>query len=325
MVLYKDLHKKSEDLLNKDWPHQSSFEVENNWKSGEWSFKNKSGLLGGFPLQHLATMCPAWGASKTSTGGCCSGKKCCEDKNSCPPGCCSTGTTSCWAPVTTNEITYENSASAITLKFDSNGNWSKESKLKNLMEGLHLTAKAMSNWNVELGLEHNSSFHSQLTVLPTSNHVVLNSSYPVAKDITLGAELASSLQTNSHKIAFSALYANFLPALTGSSFGLKVANDLSSNKTHLTSYLYMSQGKQTESVASINFTVNGAKSLPQLTFATKQHLSNEFSVKASINDALVTKLAAHWKPTQSVISGQIGLGWDQKSGAKAGVKFAFNL
>ena len=50
MVLFKDIHKKCEDLLNKDWAHLNSWEAENIWKSGEFTFKNKANVSGGFSI-----------------------------------------------------------------------------------------------------------------------------------------------------------------------------------------------------------------------------------------------------------------------------------
>lgn len=41
MVLFKDIHKKADDFVTKDWAHEKDFELENTWKANGFNVKNK--------------------------------------------------------------------------------------------------------------------------------------------------------------------------------------------------------------------------------------------------------------------------------------------
>ena len=115
-MLFKDLHKTVDDLFTKDWPHENKYEVENNWRNGAFSFKNKLNFGGNWAVPSFALTGPVDSGSVKGVGK---------------------------APVTVNEISYESKAFKVTHKIDSEGKGSEDLKLTDLgIAGLSASVKS---------------------------------------------------------------------------------------------------------------------------------------------------------------------------------------
>ena len=321
MVLFKDIHKRVDDLLTKDWVHGNAVEVENNWKAADFTFKNKASVTGGVSLGELlptlSSGCPAM------TGAC---------------GTQTTGNLPSSQPVTiTTEIGFDQPSANYNFKFDSVGNSTKELKLKNLYyAGLTLNNKVSFKSFGCSGYEAVAEYtaggvHSQLTVNPCASTVALNAAYQVDKFTTVGGDISGPVSlaegpasfAQNLKVGLSGSYGFPSSAKYGESrVGVKGSHEMSSNKSHFHAYLAVKQNK-TESAVHLTQQLHKTANSPSLVFVTKHEVSKEVSVKAAITDALAVKTALYYKAS-SLLNASIGVGFDQKSGAKGGFKLAFN-
>ena len=325
MVLFKDIHKRVDDLLNKDWVHGNAVEVENNWKAADFSFKNKATVSGGISLPDLLPSLTA-AASCPAMTSCCGGG-----------ACSSSAAPAAATPVFSSEITYEQPSASYVFKFDSAGSTTKELKLKNLFNQSGLTlsnkfvfkAAACSGYEATAEYLASSGVHAQVTLNPCKAELAANATYALNNAATLGSEISGPCRlfgeaagTGKTKMGVSGVYAFPASASYGETrLGVKASHTISDNKAHLHAYLAVKQNK-TESAFHLTQALKTGAS-PALVFVAKHELSKETSVKAAVTDALAVKAALNYRAS-GLLNASLGLGFDNKTGAKAGVKLAFN-
>jgi hypothetical protein len=323
-MLFKDIHKRTDDLLNKDWVHGNAVEVENNWKSSDFTFKNKASVSGGIAIADILPNLTA-AASCPAMTSCCGG--------GCAPAAAPTGTL---APVFTSELTYDQPNAAFIFKFDSAGATTKELNLKNLFSqtGLTLNNKftfknaACSGYEATVEYLTAQGVHAQVNLNPCKTELAANATYAINKAATVGAEVSGPSMLlakegkQNVKLGVSGVYA--LPSSVNygeARLGVKASHTLGETKSHVHAYLAVKQNK-TESVFHLTQALR-AGAAPSLVFVAKHELNKEASVKAAITDALAVKAAVNYRAS-ALLSASIGLGFEQKTGAKAGLKIAFN-
>ncbi len=314
MVQFKDLHKKAEDLVTKDWCHENVAEVENNWKSSEgWTFKNKATF-------------PVGGAG---------------DAACCP----ALSMTCCKAPVTITEVSYEDRSSVFTAKVDSEGKANTEVKLKSVFPGLTInnkltchagkacTANSYEMIAEYLHPENKNAGHSVLNVTPFTGRFTLSTVLPVHKQFNLGAEVSgSATAANVVKSLKYTVGGAFHVVNNGTSMvGVKATQDFSKGgAVNIVSFLHFIQGK-TETAASMTCAVpTGGKScpLPSVLFTAKTEINPDTWVKASINDALAVRGVVGYR-VSPLFNASLGVGVDPAAKAagdqfKVGAKFTFS-
>ena len=288
MVQYKDLHKKTDDLFSKDWSHDSKAEVENNWKSGAFSFKNK-------------LICPgAWNIASLTSGESLFAKN----------------------PSTVTEVNFETSDVAAVFKADTDGKANQELKFKQLgLPGLILNNKfslgkgalayeAVGEWS-------DTNTHCVLSVQPLKQQMVLSTAASPAKNLTVGGEVSGPLPTYAGLYRYS-FGASFAIPEQNTVLGAKVTQD--NGNTGITGFLHLTQGS-TESAVQTQYTLGGL-STPTISFVTKQKINSDLSVKASINDALMVKASLAWK-VSPLATASFGVAYATKADTKIGFKVVF--
>ena len=294
MVVYKDLHKKVEDLFNKDWAHESRGEVENNWKSGALSFKNKFVQSGSWATPSLHSL----SNGELLFGG---------------P-----------APVASSEIVYETPEVAATFKFGSEGKVNDEFKFKNVAgSGVSLINKIAYSPKTAIAYEAQAEYqannqHWVFSAIPLKSAVSISSVIKVVPDVTVGGEIAATVPGNSFKYSLGTSWA--IPAQS-TVLGAKLVGE-SKGALAVTGFVHLSQGK-TESAVQISS--NNTGSLPSVTFVTKQRIDKDLTLKASVNDSLLIKAGLSWKISPMAVA-SLGVAYNHGTKAdstKFGLKVVF--
>ena len=302
MVLFKDIHKKTEDLASKDWAHDNKWEVENNWKTGAFAFKNKIGLAGQWSIPTFALT-----GSQIE-----SGNKAAISK----------------APITSNEVVYETKQVQVNVKIDSEGKGSDDIKFKDLgVAGLSATLKTSFTARSAIAVEAQAEYaadghHWLLSVNPSMQSFSVSNVFEAHKQATLGAEVSGPLASISgftgYRYSLTGLFSN--PGKDGV-FGAKLSQELGSSQIGLLGYIHLTQGNISTAV-NVSHTVGDDKGLPKLTFVGKHQIDKDTSFKASLTDSLDFKAALTYKLSTSSIA-SIGLGY--KNAAKDGDQYKFGM
>ncbi len=231
------------------------------------------------------------------------------------------------APVTFTEGTYENKQFGLLFKYDTTGKTASEFKLKQLAEGLTVTAKAghgkhgvdgellneyvcpRTGVNTTLLVNSAERFAWTAAVKPTDSFVI-------------GAEVTGSTNLNNLKLTVSDQF-----SLGKTIIGARVTQDFNSGSTHLDALFGFAEGN-TELVAqaSHNFAKTG---LPTAVFLAKHSVDKNLWVKAAVSDAMDVKVSSAYTMSDNVTT---TLGFAIHNTAKAeadkykvGMKVSFAL
>ena len=306
MVLFKDIHKKVDDLHGKDWPHEHKYEIENNWKSGGFSFKNKVCVGGSWVLPTFALTGPADAGSKAAAFK---------------------------APVSHHEISYDTKSFQFTAKIDSEGKVSDDFKFKDLgVAGASATLKTAYSARSAVAVEAQTEYtgeghHFFLSANPAKQSFVVANVYEAHKQATIGAELSGPLAPISgftgYKASFAGVFSN---ANKDGVFGAKISHELGSSQTAVQAYVNLIQGKSDVAV-NVSHVLGDEKDAVKLAFVGKHQFDKDLSFKFSANDSMDFKAALYHKLSPSVTS---SFGAAYKNGSKdgdnvkVGVKLAFS-
>ncbi len=197
------------------------------------------------------------------------------------------------SPATFSEVTYETKPFNFTFKYDTNGKTAAELKLKQIADGLTVTAKAghgkhgLDGEVVNEYLVPDTNVHSSLTVT-SGNRFAFSTVFKPTGTFVLGAELTGSTALNNLKLAV-ADQVTFGKTVVGA----KVTQDFNSGATHLDATVGLTEGN-TDLVAHVSH--NFAKSgLPNASFLVKHNVDKNLWVKAAVNDALEVKVSSAYK------------------------------
>ena len=304
MVLFKDIHKKVEDLHSKEWPHEHKYEVENNWKSGGFSFKNKICVGGSWVLPTFALTGPAEAKAVALK-----------------------------APVSHHEISYDTKQFQFTAKIDSEGKVSDDLKLKDLgVAGASATLKTAYSARSAVAVEAQTEYlgeghHFLLSANPAKQSFVVSNVYEAHKQATIGAEVSGPLAPiagfTGYKATFAGVFSN---ANKDGVFGAKVSHELGSSQTSLMAYVNVMQGKSDIAV-NVSHVLGDEKDAVKLAFVGKHQVDKDLSVKFSATDSMDFKAALYHRVSPSVLA-SIGAAYKNGSkdgdNVKVGVKLAFS-
>jgi hypothetical protein len=231
------------------------------------------------------------------------------------------------SPATFSEVTYETKPFNMTFKYDTNGKTGAELKLKQIADGLTVTAKAghgkhgLDGEVVNEYLVPDTNVHSSLTVT-SGNRFAFSTVFKPTGTFVLGAELTGSTALNNLKLAV-ADQVTFGKTVVGA----KVTQDFNSGATHLDATVGLTEGN-TDLVAHVahNFAKSG---LPSASFLVKHNVDKNLWVKAAVNDALEVKVSSAYKVNDKLTT---TLGFAVNNNAKTdadrykvGVKAVFAL
>jgi hypothetical protein len=229
--------------------------------------------------------------------------------------------------VTFSEVTYESKPYNLTLKYDTNGKTSSELKLKQISEGLTVTAKAGHGKNgldgeiVNEYLVPNTNVHSSLSV-NSSQKFAFSTVFKPNSTFVIGAELTGTTNLNNLKLAV-ADQVTFGKTIVGG----KVTQDFNTGSTHLDATVGFTEGS-TELLTHVshNFAKTG---LPNASFLVKHNVDKDLWVKAAVNDALEVKVSSAYKVNDKLTT---TLGFAVNNNAKTdadrykvGLKAVFSL
>lgn len=319
MVQFKDIHKKAEDLLWKDWVDDKRAEVENNWKTGAFSFKNKSSVGTPFTVNSLLS-------GSAFSDGIFGGK----------------------VPVTSTEIGYDASDFQSTFKADSEGKVTEEFKVKNLtsllgLKSLIAAAPAVSlnnkfslgggrfGYEAQAEVQQAGSHHSVLTVNPLKEQIVFSTGVDAWKNVVVGAEVSGPVNLLGKEKSYRGIWHYSLASTVAlpeqnALIGATVAQAFGTQSVNVAGFVHLSQGKTESAVQASLMLGPGAIGgpYPSVTFVTKQHINKDLSVKASVNDNMLLKIAANWRVNANTVA-SIGAAYNNSIKAPAGDVCKFGL
>lgn len=216
------------------------------------------------------------------------------------------------APVTFTEGTYETKQYGLLFKYDTTGKTGTEFKLKQLADGLTVTAKVGHGKHGVDGELHNeylfsnNNIHTTLMV-NSAERFAWTAAMKPTDSFVIGAEVTGSTNLNNLKLTVSDQF-----TFGKSVVGARVTQDFNSGSTHLDALFGYTEGN-TELVAqtSHNFAKTG---LPTATFLAKHNVDKNLWVKAAVTDALDVKVSSSYKLNSTVTT---TLGFAITNSAKA--------
>jgi hypothetical protein len=202
------------------------------------------------------------------------------------------------SPITFTEGTYETKQFSLLFKYDTTGKTGAELKMKQLAEGLTVTAKAghgKHGVDGELLNEYvrpGTKLHTSLMV-NSSERFAWSAAMKPTDNFVVGAEVTGSTNMNNLKLTVSDQF-TFGKTVVGA----KVTQDFNSGSTHLDAIFGFTEGN-TELVAAAThkFTKSG---LPTATFLAKHNIDKNLWVKAAVTDAMDVKVSSAYKVNDTV-------------------------